>query len=57
MSIKIIKQPDVHVTESEYQRYLAEYRQQYMFYSGTPPTLDDFIRARQRAARADGEKT
>ena len=44
MTIKIIKQPDVHVTESELARYQDEYQQAYMFFAGTPPTLEEFIR-------------
>lgn len=48
MAIKIIKQPDVHVTESELERYQADYQRDFMFYAGTPPTLEEYIRRRQK---------
>lgn len=47
MSIIVDKKPDVHVTESELRRYRDEYQKAYMFYAGTPPTLEDFIRRRK----------
>lgn len=52
MSIKIIDQGDVHVTETELRRYRDEYRRAYSFYAGTPPTLEDFIRSRQMYERS-----
>lgn len=53
MSIKIIEEPDVHVTEGELRRYRDEYRRSYMHYVGTPPTLEEFIRYRRaQQARA-----
>lgn len=49
MAIRIInKEPDVYVSEDEYRRFLAEYQQAYMMYSGTPPSLETFIRQRKR---------
>lgn len=48
MPIRIIDQkPDVAVTESELERYRDEYQRSYMFYSGTPPSLEEFIRRRK----------
>lgn len=48
MAIRVIDQkPDVHVTESELRRFRDEYQRTYMFYAGTPPTLEDFIRNRR----------
>ena len=47
MTIKIIEQPDVHVTESELARYIDEYQQAYMFFAGTPPTIEEFIRRKK----------
>jgi hypothetical protein len=47
MAIRVIKEADVTVTESELQRYKDEYNQAYMFYAGTPPTLEEFIRRKQ----------
>jgi hypothetical protein len=45
MAIRIKDQkPDVYVTESELRRYKDEYQKAFMFYSGTPPTLEEFIR-------------
>ncbi len=47
MTIEIIKQPPVRVTESDLLRYSDEYQRAYMHYAGTPPTLEEYIR-RQR---------
>ena len=46
--IRIIKEPDVHLTEDEYRRLLAEYRQNFSFYAGTPPTFESWVRQRQQ---------
>lgn len=48
MSIRVVKQPDISVTESELRRYQDEYRRAYSMYAGTPPTLEEYIRIRQR---------
>jgi L-amino acid N-acyltransferase YncA len=49
MAIRIKDQkPDVVVTESELRRYRDEYQKAFMFYSGTPPTLEEFIRRQQK---------
>lgn len=48
MAIIIDKQPNVHVTESEFAKYSDEHRQAYAYFAGTPPTLEEFIRRRQR---------
>lgn len=48
MSIKIIKQPDVYVTEGELARYMQEYQQAFMFHAGPKPTLEEFVRSRKR---------
>lgn len=47
MSIKIIKEPDVHVTEGELARYRAEYERVMSYYAGPPITLEEFIRGRK----------
>ena len=47
--IVVDKEPDVHVTEAELRRYTNEYRKAYMFYAGTPPTLEEFIRRKKNA--------
>lgn len=49
MTINIIKQPDVNVTESELRQYRADYERDHMFYAGTPPTLEEYIRRKQGA--------
>lgn len=49
MAIKIKPSgPDVVVTEGELARHTAEYQKAYMHYAGTPPTLEEYIRRRQR---------
>lgn len=53
MAIKISdEKPDVVVTESELRRYKDEYQKAFMFYAGTPPSLEEFIR-RQRTPLKD----
>lgn len=44
MSIKIIKEPDVHVTEGDLQRYREQYQKDYSMYCGPMPTLEEYIR-------------
>jgi len=46
MAIKIIDQPDIHMTASEHQRLLAEYQRAFSFYAGTPPAFEDWVRSR-----------
>lgn len=53
MSIKIIDQPDVHVTVNELHRYKHDYEKAYMFYAGPIPSLEEFIRQqKQRDSRS-----
>ena len=47
MTIKIIKEPDVEVTEGELRRYAADYERDHMFYAGPLPTLAEYIRSRK----------
>lgn len=45
MAIVIDKpEKDLHLTQDEYNRLLAEYQQAYMFYSGTPPTFETWAK-------------
>ena len=46
MTIKIVKEPDVTLTQSEYNRYMDEYRKAFMFYCGTPPTFNAWVAER-----------
>lgn len=50
--IKIIKEPDVHLTEAELARYRDEYRRAYQFYSGTPLPFESWVRLRLHEDRA-----
>lgn len=54
MAIKVAKEADVHVTASELARYRADYQRDYMLYSGTPPTLNEYIRRRQASEEDNG---
>lgn len=48
MAIKIIPDgPDISLTENEAAKLLAEYRQAFMFYAGTPPTFESWVRTRK----------
>lgn len=47
MSVKIIPDPDVFLTESEYARLLDEYNRAFSFYAGTPPTFASWVAQRR----------
>lgn len=47
MTIKIIEEPDVYLTPNEHAKYSAEYREAFMFYSGTPPTFESWVRLKK----------
>jgi len=48
MAIKIIdEQPDIHLTASEHARLQDEYRKAFMFYAGTPPTFESWVRSQR----------
>jgi hypothetical protein len=38
------KKPDVCVTQEEYSKYFHEYQKAFMFYSGPPVSLEEYIR-------------
>lgn len=46
MAIKVIEEPDVHLTADELARFEADYQRDYMFYAGTPPTFESYCRRR-----------
>lgn len=48
MSIQIIKERPIRLTEGELHRLRAEYQQAYSFYSGTPPTFEEWVRDLQK---------
>lgn len=50
MSIKIIEEPTIHLTRSECDRLLQEYRQAFLFYSGVPPSFEEWVRGRKESA-------
>jgi hypothetical protein len=56
MAIKVLDEPDVTVTATELARYRADYQQDFMFYSGTPPTLNEYIYRRQQRDRKIDER-
>lgn len=41
---------DIHLSQDEYNRLLAEYQQSFMFYSGVPPTFESWV-ARKETQR------
>lgn len=47
MAIKIIREPDVHVTEGELSRYQQEYQRAFSYYAGPLPTFEEFVRRKQ----------
>lgn len=53
MTIHIIDEsPDIYLTQSEYSRLIAEYQQTFMFYSGTPPTFESWVRQKRGDVKA-----
>lgn len=48
MAIKIIGEPDVHVTQGDLERYREEYQKAFSHYAGPRVTLEEFIRRKQR---------
>lgn len=55
MPIIVEEEPTVQVTPSELARYRGEYERTYMYYSGTPPTLAEYIARRQQRAEQKGQ--
>ena len=45
MAIKIIEEPDIHLTDGELHRYRQEYDRAMSYYAGPRPTLEEWIRA------------
>ncbi len=44
MAIKIIKDNDISITESEYIEFRQKYDDNYRMWSGAIPTLEEFIK-------------
>lgn len=51
MSIRIIHEPEIHITAGDLARYRSEYEKAFSYHCGPRPTLEEYIRNRQR----DGE--
>lgn len=47
MAIKIVEGPTIELTAEEYNRYSAEYEKAFMFYSGVPPTFEEWVRQKK----------
>jgi hypothetical protein len=54
MAIKIIDEGEVRVTADELTRYEEEYKKAYAYYAGIPPSLESFIRRRQKEEKVAG---
>lgn len=48
MAIEIIEpvEPTVKLTSEEYAKYHREYQDAFMFYSGMPPTFEQWVRGK-----------
>ena len=48
MAVKIIEDegPDIYLTGAEYARLMDEYQQAFMFYAGTPPTFEQWVKSK-----------
>ena len=47
MTIKIIKEPDLYLTEAEMNYYRQEYQRAFTHYAGNLPTFEEFVRSRK----------
>jgi hypothetical protein len=54
MSIRIIEEPTIHLTEGALARYVHEYNRFMSYYAGPPITLEEYIRGRQNAQAREG---
>lgn len=50
MAIKIVKEPDVHLTEDEVSRYKQSYQQDFMFYCGPVPSFEAYCRRKKQTS-------
>lgn len=50
MAIKIIHEPDIHITAGDLARYRHDYDKFLGHYAGPPITLEEYIRARRSDA-------
>lgn len=50
MSIKIIPEPDVYVTQEEIERLRQEYAKAMSYYSGPVPSFETWVKQRKRQA-------
>ena len=61
MTIHIVdEKPDIYLTRDQYDRLLAEYNQAFMFYSGTPPSFESWVRSKQQqriVSNGTGQRT
>ena len=44
MSIEIIPEPTIRLTQEQHNQFMAEYEKKYQFYAGKPPTFETFVR-------------
>lgn len=56
MTIRIIEEPEIRLTEGEYARLMEEYQRAMMFYAGPKITFEEFVRRKNSAAQEDGGK-
>jgi hypothetical protein len=47
MSIKIIEEPTIHITQGDLARYRDEYNKFMQYYAGPVITLEEYIRSRR----------
>jgi hypothetical protein len=52
MAIKVIKQPDIHLTASELARYRYEYEQCFRMYCGSRPDFEEWVAEQERAKKS-----
>ena len=53
MAIKIINEPDIHLTSAELDRLLHEYQQSMRYYAGPPISFENWVRRRKSHEKAD----
>lgn len=53
MTIRLVTEPDIHLTQSEFERYRREWERMAMFMVD-PPSFEEFVRTRKERTVGKG---
>jgi hypothetical protein len=57
MSIKVIPEPDVYVTQDELERLRQEYAKAMAYYAGPVPSFETWVKNHKRSSPGDEESS